>query len=88
MKRIVIALAAVTFATTAFAADGAATYAAKCKSCHGAAGEGAKMAPTPIAGTDAATVEKAIVEGKGKMKPVKGVEDPKAVAAFVAGLKK
>lgn len=88
MKRIVIALAAVAFATSAFAADGAAQYAAKCKSCHGAAGEGAKMAPTPIAGTDAATVEKAITEGKGKMKPVKGVDDPKAVAEYVAGLKK
>ena len=87
MKRIVIALVAVAFATSAFA-DGAAQYAAKCKGCHGAAGEGAKMAPTPIAGMDAATVEKAINEGKGKMKPVKGVEDPKAVAAFVAGLKK
>ena len=45
------------------------------------------MAPTPIAGMDAATVEKAIAEGKGKMKPVK-VDDAKAVAAFVAGLKK
>jgi mono/diheme cytochrome c family protein len=86
MKRIVIALAAVAFSTAAFA-DGAATYAAKCKGCHGAAGEGAKMAPTPIAGMDAATVEKAITEGKGKMKPVK-IEDAKAVAAFVAGLKK
>ena len=86
MKRIVIALAAVAFSTAAFA-DGAATYAAKCKGCHGAAGEGAKMAPTPIAGMDAATVEKAIAEGKGKMKPVK-IEDADAVAEFVAGLKK
>jgi mono/diheme cytochrome c family protein len=86
MKRIVIALAAVAFATSALA-DGAATYASKCKGCHGAAGEGAKMAPKPIAGMDAATVEKAIAEGKGKMKPVK-IEDAKAVAEFVAGLKK
>ena len=37
MKRIVIALAAVAFATSAFAADGAALYASKCKGCHGAA---------------------------------------------------
>ena len=86
MKRIVIALAAVAFATSALA-DGAATYASKCKGCHGAAGEGAKMSPKPIAGLDAAVVEKAIAEGKGKMKPVK-IEDAKAVAEFVAGLKK
>jgi mono/diheme cytochrome c family protein len=86
MKRIVTALAAVAFATAAFA-DGAATYAAKCKGCHGAAGEGTKMAATPIAGMPADQVKKAIAEGKGKMKPVK-IEDADAVAAFVAGLKK
>jgi mono/diheme cytochrome c family protein len=87
MKRIVIALAAVAFATSAFAADGAATYASKCAACHGKAGEGAKMAPTPIAGMPAAQVEKAITEGKGKMKAVK-IEDAKAVSEYVAGLKK
>jgi mono/diheme cytochrome c family protein len=86
MKRIVTALLAVAFATTALA-DGAATYAAKCKGCHGAAGEGAKMAPTPIAGMPADQVEKAIAEGKGKMKPVK-IENAKEVAEYVAGLKK
>lgn len=86
MKRIVIALAAVAFATSAFA-DGAATYASKCAACHGKAGEGAKMAPNAIAGMDAAAVEKAIAEGKGKMKPVK-IDDAKGVAAYVAGLKK
>lgn len=87
MKRIVTALFAVAFATTALAADGAALYASKCKACHGAAGEGAKMAPNAIAGTPADQVKKAITEGKGKMKPVK-VEDADAVAAYVAGLKK
>jgi mono/diheme cytochrome c family protein len=87
MKRIVSALFAVAFATTALAADGAATYASKCKGCHGAAGEGSKMAPAPIAGMPADQVEKAITEGKGKMKPVK-VDDAKAVATYVAGLKK
>ncbi len=88
MKRIVTALLAVSFATTALAADAAATFTSKCKACHGANGEGTKMAPNPIAGMPEAQVEKAITEGKGKMKPVKGVDDPKAVAAYVAGLKK
>jgi mono/diheme cytochrome c family protein len=86
MKRIVIALFAVAFATSAFA-DAAATYASKCAACHGKAGEGAKMAPTPIAGTPAAQVKDAIEKGKGKMKPVK-IEDADGVAAYVAGLKK
>lgn len=87
MKRIVSALFAVAFATTALAADGAALYNSKCKACHGADGAGAKMAPTPIAGMPADQVKKAITEGKGKMKPVK-IDDADAVAAYVAGLKK
>jgi mono/diheme cytochrome c family protein len=86
MKRILIALAAVAMSTTALA-DAAATYASKCAACHGKAGEGAKMAPTPIAGMKADTVKKAIAEGKGKMKPVK-IDDADAVAKYVEGLKK
>jgi len=85
MKRIIVALAAVAFATVA-AADGAATYAAKCKACHGAAGEGSKVAAEPIKGKAADVTLKAINEGKGKMKAVK-IDDAKAVADFVAGLK-
>jgi len=90
MKRIVTALFAVAIATAA-AADGAATYAAKCKMCHGAAGEGTKMGGA-IKGLAAAKVEKAIKEGvkaagdKKEMKPVK-IDDAAAVAAFVAGMK-
>ena len=86
MKRIVTALFAVAVATAAYA-DGAATYASKCKACHGASGEGSKMAPNPIAGMSADQVEKAINEGKGKMKPQK-VDNAKEVATYVAGLKK
>ena len=85
MKRLVAVLFALAFATTAYA-DGAATYAAKCKACHGAAGEGAKMAKEPIKGKAEADVLKAIAEGKGKMKPVK-IDDAADVAKFVAGLK-
>ncbi|OFX23272.1 MAG: hypothetical protein A2V77_00050 [Anaeromyxobacter sp. RBG_16_69_14] len=85
MKRVVTAL--FTFAVAASAhADVAATYASKCAACHGKAGQGAKMAPKPIAGLPAAEVKKAIAEGKGKMKPVK-IEDADGVAAYVAGLK-
>ncbi len=85
MKRIIAALFVLAFATTA-SADAAATYAAKCKMCHGAAGEGSAMAKAPIKGTAEAKVLKAINEGAGKMKPVK-IDDAAAVAKFVAGLK-
>jgi mono/diheme cytochrome c family protein len=92
MKRIFLTLAAVLFATSAYA-DGAAVYAAKCKACHGAAGEGAKMAG-PVKGKAADAVKKAITAGvpaaggKKEMKPVKiDAADADAVAAFVAGLK-
>ena len=85
MKRLVAVLFAFAFATAAYA-DGAATFAAKCKACHGAAGEGAKVAKEPIKGKAEADVLKAINEGKGKMKPVK-IDDAADVAKFVAGLK-
>jgi mono/diheme cytochrome c family protein len=84
--RAVLAAATLLLATSAFA-DGAETFAKKCATCHGKAGVGAKMMPTPIAGMPAATVLKAINEGKGKMKPVK-IDDAAAVADYVAGLKK
>ena len=87
MKYIVTAILILAFATAAYA-DGAATYAAKCKMCHGAAGEGTKMAPDAIKGKAADVVKKAVTEGKGKMKAVKmEAADVDAVAAFVAGLK-
>ena len=86
MKRIVTALFVAAFAAAAYA-DGAATFASKCAACHGKQGEGAKMAPNPIAGMPAADVEKAITEGKGKMKP-QTVDNADEVAAYVASLKK
>ncbi|HVO22370.1 MAG TPA: c-type cytochrome [Candidatus Margulisiibacteriota bacterium] len=85
MKHIATILLVVSFAGAAYA-DGAATYAAKCKMCHGAAGEGTKMAPDPIKGKSEADVLKAINDGKGKMKAVK-IDDAADVAKFVAGLK-
>jgi cytochrome c6 len=91
MKRIALALVVLGIASSAYAdeAAAAATYAKKCAMCHGKAGEGAKMAPKPIAGLPAAETKKAIVEGKGKMKPVKMDEaDAAAVAEYVTKLKK
>jgi mono/diheme cytochrome c family protein len=85
MKLIATILLVVASASAAYA-DGAATYAAKCKVCHGAAGEGSKIAPEPIKGKAEAEVLKAINDGKGKMKPVK-IDDAAEVAKFVAGLK-
>ncbi len=85
MKYLATILLLAAFAGTAYA-DGAATYAAKCKMCHGAAGEGTKMAPAPIKGKAEADVLKAVNDGKGKMKAVK-VDDAADVAKFVAGLK-
>ena len=87
MKHIVTAIFILAFATAAYA-DGAATYAAKCKMCHGAAGEGSKLAPDPIKGKATDVVKKSVTDGKGKMKPVKmEAADVDAVAAHVAGLK-
>ncbi len=87
MKRILTALFVFALTTGAAYADGAATYNATCKACHGADGAGSKMAPNPIAGMSADAVKKAIAEGKGKMKPQK-VDNADEVAAYVAGLKK
>ena len=85
MKKVATILVVLVFASAAYA-DGAATYAAKCKVCHGAAGEGTKMVAEPIKGKAEADVLKAINDGKGKMKPVK-IDDAAEVAKFVSGLK-
>lgn len=78
----------------AAAADGKATYDAKCKMCHGADGKGnpamvKSMGVKPIGGTPEADVKAAVTKGKNKMKPIpsvtgKALDD---VAAFVASLK-
>jgi mono/diheme cytochrome c family protein len=92
MKRMIVAFALVVGMTgvARAAEDGAALYKSKCAACHGQNGEGGKMAPTPIAGMSADGVTKVINEGKGKMKPVKGLTDEqgKAIGDHVAGLKK
>ncbi len=86
MKRIMTAVFALAFATSALAADGAALYKSKCAMCHGPDAKGGKMAPNAIAGLSKDTVKKTITEGKGKMKPVSSVAgaDADAVAEYVS----
>lgn len=78
----------------AAAADGKATYAAKCKMCHGADGKGTPgmvkaMGVKSIIGASEATVKNAVTKGKNKMKPVAGVTGKTLddVADYVASLK-
>jgi mono/diheme cytochrome c family protein len=85
--------------TGVWAADataGKAIYNTKCRSCHGADGEGnpsiAKMMKVELKPLSSSTadVKKVITDGQGKMKPVAGVSgaDLDNVVAFVQSLKK
>jgi cytochrome c6 len=85
MKRIVIALVAIAFASPALA-DGAETFAKKCAMCHGKDAGGGGMYKQSIKGKPEADVLKVIKEGKGKMKAV-AIDDAADVAKYVAGLK-
>jgi len=83
----------------AFAADPAAgktIYAAKCKACHGAEGEGnpnmakvLKVDLKPLA-TTTADIKAVIETGQGKMKPISGLSGAEVdnVVAYVKSLKK
>jgi len=94
-----VCLLAAICCTGAFAADaaaGKAIYAAKCKACHGAEGEGnpnmakvLKVDLKPLSSTSA-DVKAVITNGQGKMKPVGGLAgaDLDNVVAFVKSLKK
>ncbi len=85
---------AISLATPAFAADGAATYKAKCAACHGPEGQG-KVGPA-VKGTTLTADQITDLLTKGAdakkaphKKPVAGVtaDDAKAVAEYVKTLK-
>jgi cytochrome c6 len=102
MKKTMVVLAMsamlVTIAMPAFAAEGAATFKAKCAMCHGADGtkENPGMGVKSLAGADIqkqsdADLTATVTKGKGKMPAYAGKlsdEDIKAVVAFVHTLKK
>lgn len=80
---VLIAISACLITTAAWAADaaaGAATYASKCKTCHGADGTGnpgmakaLKVEFKPVAAASDAEIKTAVTTGTGKMKAVPGV---------------
>ena len=102
MKKTVVVLAmlalVVSIAMPAFAADGAATFKAKCAMCHGADGtkENPGMGVKSLAGADVqkqsdADLVAAVSKGKGKMPAYAGKlsdDEIKGVVAFVRTLKK
>jgi len=90
----VICTLAISIAMPAFAADGAATYKAKCASCHGPEGQG-KVGPA-VKGTSLSSDQIVDLINKGndaKKVPHKkalaglSADDAKAVADYVKTLK-
>jgi mono/diheme cytochrome c family protein len=98
LKLTTLIFAALT-ATSVWAADAAAgktVYATKCKSCHGADGDGnpaiakaMKVELKPLSATTA-DVKDVVTKGQGKMKPISSVTgaDLDNVVAYVKSLKK
>ena len=90
----VICMLAISIAMPAFAADGAATYKAKCAACHGPEGQG-KVGPA-LKGTTLTAdqiTDLLTKRNDAKKAPHKkavaslSADDAKAVAAFVKTLK-
>ena len=101
MKAIAISALTLLITTSAFAADGAAVYKAKCASCHGAdgAGQTAMGKKMNLRDLGSAEVQKQTdaelyawtADGKGKMPAYKGKlseGEIKALLAFIRTLKK
>jgi mono/diheme cytochrome c family protein len=88
LKSTLVALIAMSFVAMPAFADGAATYTAKCKMCHGAAGE---KNFADVASKSEADLVKITTDGKGKMPSYKGKlsdDDIKGVVAYIKSLKK
>ena len=87
LKFTLVALIAMSFVAMPMFADGAATYTAKCKMCHGANGE----KNFANLGASEADLAKIVTDGKAKMPAYKGKlsdDDIKAVVAYIKTLKK
>lgn len=94
---MILVVASMMLAAPAMAADGAATFKAKCAGCHGPEGEGKPAMKAPaLKGTSLAedAIANMLMKGDAAKKaphvaPFKGIseEDAKAVAAFVKTLK-
>lgn len=99
-SKAILTLAAVAaMSLTAFAADGAEVYKAKCASCHGADGAGAmakKMGSRDLNSAEFqkssdADIQTVIAKGKGKMPGYEGKignDDIAGLVKFVRTLKK
>ena len=97
MKKFFAFAIVATMAVPLFAADGAATFKAKCAGCHGADGlkampaMGVKPLNSPdIQAKSAAQLTASVSNGVGKMPAFKGKltdEEITAVVGFVKGLK-
>ncbi len=88
MKKSFIAIVVLSFATSMFAADGAALYKAKCAMCHGP--DACKNAPN-VAKLSEKEIAEIATKGKGKMPAYEGklsAEEISAVAAAMKSLKK
>ena len=87
LKFALVVLIAMSFVALPVFADGAATYTAKCKMCHGANGE-KNFADLSKSVAD---LSKTVTDGKGKMPAYKGKlsdDDIKAVVTYIKSLKK
>ena len=94
MVLFVICTLAVSIAMPAFAADGAATYKAKCAACHGPEGQGKVGPAVTAAPVTADQINDLLTRGDDAKKAphkkaISGLspEDAKAVADYVKTLK-
>ena len=87
LKLTLVALIVISFVAMPVFADGAATYTAKCKMCHGASGE---KNFSDLSKSEA-DLTKSVTDGKGKMPAYKtklSVDEIKGVVAYIKTLKK
>jgi cytochrome c6 len=87
LKLTIVALSVISFVAMPVFADGAATYTAKCKMCHGATGE----KNFPDLSKSEVDLTRSVTDGKGKMPAYKtklSTDEIKGVVAYIKTLKK